>query len=83
MNVRVVTTKITTRLLVLAITMSIFAGGLVSASELAYAYLKILSPTKGQKIPAGSVVNITGTSTPANATGESIVGYHRRELVNQ
>lgn len=72
MNVRAVTTKITTRL-VLTIAISILAGGVVSASNLAYAYLKILSPTKGQKIPAGSVVNITGTSTPANATSHCVV----------
>jgi len=73
MNVRAVTTKITTRLLVLTIAISIFAYGFVSASNLAYAYLKILSPTKGQKIPAGSVVNITGTSTPANTTSHCVV----------
>jgi hypothetical protein len=41
------------------IAISIFAAGFVSASNLAYAYLKILSPTKGQKIPAGSIVNMT------------------------
>jgi len=73
MNVRAVTTKITTRLLVLTIAISIFAAGFVSTSNLAYAYLKILSPTKGQKIPAGSIVNITGTSTPANATSQCVV----------
>jgi hypothetical protein len=73
MNVRAVTTKITTRLLVLTIAISIFAAGFVSTSNLAYAYLKILSPAKGQKIPAGSIVNITGTSTPANATSQCVV----------
>jgi hypothetical protein len=73
MNVGEVTTKITTRLLVLTIAISIFAAGFVSTSNLAYAYLKILSPTKGQKITAGSIVNITGTSTPANATSHCAV----------
>jgi hypothetical protein len=63
----------TAKLLVLIIAISIFAGGLVSASNLAYAYLKIISPTKGQKIPAGSIVNITGTSTPANASSHCMV----------
>ena len=65
--------EITAKLLVLIIAISIFAGGLVSAGNLAYAYLKIISPTKGQKIPAGSIVNITGTSTPANATSHCVV----------
>jgi hypothetical protein len=74
MNVREVTTKITTtRLLVLTIAISILTAGFVSTSNLAYAYLKILSPTKGQKIPDGSIVNITGTSTPANATSQCAV----------
>jgi len=80
MNVRAVTTKITTRLLVLTIAISIFAYGFVSASNFAYAYLKILSPTKGQKIPAGSVVNITGTSTPANATSHCVVSVIINEI---
>ena len=65
--------EITAKLLVLIIAISIFAGGLVSSSNLAYAYLEIISPTKGQKIPAGSIVNITGTSTPANATSHCVV----------
>ena len=65
--------EITAKLLVLIIAISIFAGGLVSAGNLAYAYLKIISPTKGQKIPAGSIVNMTGTSTPANATSYCVV----------
>jgi len=68
MRVITVITKITTRLLVLTVAISIFAICLVSTNTSAYAYLKILLPTKGQKIQAGSVVNITGTSTPANAT---------------
>lgn len=61
MRVITVITKITTRLLVLTVAISIFAICLVSTNTSAYA-------AKGQKIPAGSVVNITGTSTPANAT---------------
>jgi hypothetical protein len=65
---REIKTKIAIRLLVLTIACSIFAAGFVGASNLAYAYLKILSPTKGQKIPAGRILNLTGTSTPANAT---------------
>ena len=72
--------EITAKLLVLIIAISIFAGGLVSAGNLAYAYLKILSPTKGQKIPAGSVVNITGTSTPANATSHCVVSVIINEI---
>ena len=69
---RDITTKIATRLLVLTMA-SILAAGFAGASNLAYAYLKILSPTKGQKIPAGSIVNMTGTSTPANATSYCVV----------
>jgi len=65
--------EITAKLLILTIAISIFVVGFVSTSNFASAYLKILSPTKGQKIPAGSVVNITGTSTPANATSHCVV----------
>ena len=65
--------EITAKLLILTIAISIFVVGFVSTSNFAAAYLKILSPTKGQKIPAGSVVNITGTSTPANATSLCVV----------
>jgi hypothetical protein len=65
--------EITAKLLILTTAISIFAAGFVSTSNLASAYLKILSPTKGQKIPAGSIVNITGTSTPANATSHCVV----------
>ena len=53
MRVITVITKITTRLLVLTVAISIFAVCLVSTNTLAYAYLKILLPTKGRKIPAG------------------------------
>jgi hypothetical protein len=68
-----ITTKIAIRLSVLTIASSIFAACFVGASNLAYAYLKILSPTKGQKIAAGSNLNLTGTSTPANATSQCLV----------
>lgn len=69
----VIRTKIITRLLVLTIAISIFDVGLLSTTKLAYAYLKIISPTEGEKIPAGSIINITGTSTPANATSHCVV----------
>ena len=38
---------------------------LVSSSV---AYLKILTPKKGQTVSAGSFLTVTGTSTPSNAT---------------
>src|SRR5205085_9245861 len=32
------------------------------------AYLKIFSPKQGQQVPAGSFLQVIGTSTPSNAT---------------
>jgi len=32
------------------------------------AYLKIFTPKKGQQVPAGSFLTVTGTSTPSNST---------------
>jgi hypothetical protein len=69
---RQITTKIT-KLLVLIISAGIFTLGLISNSNLVYDYLEITSPTKGQQIPAGSILNGTGTSTLANATDHCVV----------
>jgi hypothetical protein len=55
-------------ILMLAITISttiILLSTLIPSSA---AYLKIFTPTKGQQVPAGSFLTITGTSTPSNAT---------------
>jgi hypothetical protein len=62
-----------TKLLVLIIADGIFTLGLIINSNLVYGYLKITSPTKGQQIPACSILNVTGTSTPANATDHWVV----------
>jgi hypothetical protein len=68
---RQIITKIT-KLLVLITASGIFTIGLVT-SNLVYAYLEITSPTKGQQIPAGSILIVTGTSTAANATDHCVV----------
>jgi len=68
---RQIITKIT-KLLVLITASGIFTIGLVT-SNLVYAYLEITSPTKGQQIPAGSILNVTGPSTAANATDHCVI----------
>jgi hypothetical protein len=66
-------TTIITKLLVLIIAAGIFTLGLISNTNLVYGYVEITSPTKGQQIPAGSILNVTGTSTTANATDHCVV----------
>jgi hypothetical protein len=56
------------KLLVLITAAGIFTLGLISNSNFVYGYLEITSPAKDQPIPAGSILNVTGTSTPVNAT---------------
>jgi hypothetical protein len=57
----------------LIIVVGILAIGLVSISNIVYAYVTITSPTGGQQIPAGSAFNIKGTSTAANDTNHCVV----------
>ena len=54
-------------LFAIAITTIVFLSTsmLVSSSV---AYLKILTPKKGQQVPVGSFLTVTGTSTPSNST---------------
>jgi hypothetical protein len=59
--------------LALIIVVGILAIGLVSISNIVYAYVTITSPTGGQQIPAGSAFNIKGTSTAANNTNHCVV----------
>jgi hypothetical protein len=59
--------------LALIIVIGILAIGLVSISNIVYAYVTITSPTAGQQIPAGSAFNIKGTSTAANDTNHCVV----------
>jgi hypothetical protein len=59
--------------LALIIIVGILAIALVSISGRVYAYVTITSPTGGQQIPAGSAVNIKGTSTAANDTNHCVV----------
>jgi hypothetical protein len=57
------------QVLLLAITIStivfLSTSMLVSSSV---AYLKIFTPKKGQHVPVGSFLTVTGTSTPSNST---------------
>jgi hypothetical protein len=62
-----------TKLLVLFTAAGIFTLGLISNSNFVYGYLEIISPAKGQQIPAGGILNVTGTSTPADATDHCVV----------
>ncbi|MDP9287764.1 MAG: hypothetical protein M3P08_06140 [Thermoproteota archaeon] len=55
------------------IAIGIFAVALVTSNSLVYAYLEISLPTEAQHIRAGSLVIITGTSTPANDTNHCVV----------
>jgi hypothetical protein len=59
--------------LALIIVVGILAIGLVSISNIVYAYVTITSPTGGQQIPAGNAFNIKGTSTAANDTNHCVV----------
>jgi len=68
---RQITTKIS-KLLVQILALGVFSVGLVS-SNLVYTYVKIISPMKGQQIPAGSILNVTATSKRANATDRCMV----------
>ena len=54
-------------LFAIAITTIVFLSTsmLVSSSV---AYLKIFTPKKGQPVPVGSFLTVTGTSTPSNST---------------
>jgi hypothetical protein len=54
-------------LFAIAITTIVFlsASMLVSSSV---AYLKIFTPKKGQQVPVGSFLTVTGTSIPSNST---------------
>ena len=55
------------QILLLAVTTIVFllTSMLVSSSA---AYLKIFTPKKGQPVPVGSFLTVTGTSTPSNST---------------
>ena len=68
---RQITTKIS-KLLVQILALGVFSVGLVS-SNLVYTYVKIISPMKGQQIPAGSILNVTATSKRTNATEHCMV----------
>jgi hypothetical protein len=59
--------------LALIIVVGILAIGLVSISNIVYAYVTITSPTGGQQIPAGSAFTIKGSSTAANDTNHCAV----------
>lgn len=69
---RRIVTRIT-KLLVLITVAGIFTLGLISNSNFVFGYLEITSPAKDQQIPAGSILNATGTYAPANATDHCAV----------
>ena len=56
-----------TALLFATITTAILVVTSISTSS-SSAYLKIFSPKQGQQVPAGSFLQVIGTSTPSNAT---------------
>ncbi len=72
------------KLLVLVILFVIFTIGVVN-KHIAYAYVDITSPSKGQQIPVGTSLIIKGTSTFANESNHctvsviinSIFPYHK------
>jgi hypothetical protein len=62
-----------TKPLAIIIIVGILTIGLVSYSNIVYAYVTIASPTGGQQIPTGGAFNIKGTSTAANDTNHCVV----------